>query len=84
MHLKACRSVDAHEVVGKLVLYCEQNGKAIDVLSLKELQALSPLFTDDVYDALSLGTCVQTRAVYGGPSPDSVKQHIQKIKAFLE
>ena len=75
---------DAHEVVGKLVLYCEQNGKAIDALSISELQALSPMFGEDVYDALSLEACVNNRAVYGGPSAGSVKKHIEKIKAFLK
>ena len=75
---------DAHEVVGKLVLYCEQHGQSIDALSLDELKSLSPMFSDDVYDALSLETCVKKRAVYGGPSPDSVKKHIDKIKAYLK
>jgi argininosuccinate lyase len=75
---------DAHEVVGKLVLYCEQHGQSIDALSLDELKNLSPMFTDDVYDALSLETCVKKRSVYGGPSPDSVKKHIDKIKACLK
>ncbi|MDD5017266.1 MAG: argininosuccinate lyase [Eubacteriales bacterium] len=75
---------DAHEVVGKLVLYCEQHGKAIDALPLDALQKLSPMFGEDVYDALSLEACVGKRAVYGGPGADSVKKHIDKIKAFLK
>jgi len=75
---------DAHEVVGKLVLYCEQNGKSIDALSMNELQELSPMFDKEVYDALSLDACVEKRAVYGGPSPESVKKHIEKIKAFIK
>lgn len=75
---------DAHEVVGKLVLYCEQNGKAIDELSIDELKNLSPMFADDVYDALSLETCVNKRIVYGGPNPGSVMKHIQKTKDFLQ
>lgn len=75
---------DAHEVVGKLVLYCEQNGKAIDELSIDELKSLSPMFADDVYDALSLETCVNKRIVYGGPNPGSVMKHIQKTKDFLQ
>ena len=74
---------DAHEVVGKLVLYCEQNGKAIDALSLAELQSLSPMFKDDVFDALSLEACVQRRAVFGGPNADSVIKHIKLIRKFL-
>jgi argininosuccinate lyase len=74
---------DAHEVVGKLVLYCETNGKAIDALTLGELQALSPMFEQDVFDALSLESCVQRRAVFGGPNADSVSKHIAMMKAFL-
>ncbi len=74
---------DAHEVVGKLVLHCEQSGKAIDALTLDELKALSPMFEKDVFDALSLESCVQRRAVFGGPNAESVKKHIEMMKAFL-
>ena len=75
---------DAHEAVGKLVLYCEQNGKSIDALSLEELKNISDSFEDDVYEALSLRACVGNRSVYGGPGPESVKQHIEKIKEYLQ
>lgn len=75
---------DAHEVVGKLVLFCEQSGKAIDELSLTDLKSLSPMFEDDVYDALSLETCVDKRNVYGGPSADSVMKHIKLMKQFTK
>lgn len=74
---------EAHEVVGKLVLYCEQNQKSIEDLDLDELQALSPLFEEDVYDAISLDACVEKRACYGGPNEESVKKHIAKMKEFL-
>lgn len=74
---------DAHEVVGRLVLYCEQNGLSIGELSLEELKRLSPLFADDVYDAISLESCVERRSVYGGPNEESVKKHIARIKEFL-
>ena len=75
---------DAHGIVGNLVLYCEQAGKAIDELSLEELQGLSPMFENDVYDALSLESCVDKRNVYGGPSKESVLKHIEKIKDFFQ
>jgi len=75
---------DAHEVVGKLVLLCEQNGKAIDELSLGDLKSLSPIFENDVYDALSLETCVDKRNVYGGPSASSVKKHIELMIEFTK
>ena len=75
---------DAHEVVGKLVLMCEQNGKAIDELSIEDLKSLSPMFEGDVFDALSLETCVDKRNVYGGPSADSVKKHIELMIKFTK
>lgn len=75
---------DAHEVVGKLVLFCEQQSKAIDELTLENLKTLSPMFEEDVFNTLSLKTCVEKRSVYGGPSPQSVKKHIEKIEQFLQ
>jgi argininosuccinate lyase len=74
---------EAHEIVGRLVLYCEQNKKAIEELELKELKDLSPVFEEDVFDALSLDTCVEKRSCYGGPGKESVKKHIAKMKELL-
>lgn len=74
---------EAHETVGRLVLYCEQNRKAIEDLEINELKALSPLFEEDVFDALALDACVEKRSCYGGPNADSVKKHIAKMKEFL-
>ncbi len=74
---------DAHEVVGRLVLHCEQHGKALSELSLLELKQMSPLFSEDVYEALSLEACVKRRAVTGGPSVASVQKHIDRIQEFM-
>ena len=74
---------DAHEAVGNLVLYCEQNEKFLEELSLDEFKSVSPVFSDDVYDAISLESCVENRGVYGGPNADSVKKHIARMKEFL-
>ncbi|MGE5496191.1 MAG: argininosuccinate lyase [Burkholderiales bacterium] len=74
---------EAHETVGRLVVYCEQRGKAINELSLDELKQLSPAFEDDIFDAISLETCVDARSCYGGPGKASVKKHIDKMKEFL-
>lgn len=74
---------DAHETVGRLVLYCEQHEVLIEDLSVEELKSLSPLFSGDFYDAVSLETCVEKRAVYGGPNSENVKKHIAKMKEFL-
>jgi argininosuccinate lyase len=73
----------AHEVVGRLVLYCEQHRQAIDALPLDILKTMSPLFEDDVYAAVSLNACVSGRKVYGGPAKESMLAHMEKAKAFL-
>lgn len=74
----------AHEVIGKLVLTCEQNGLAVHELPLKTLKEICPLFENDVYDAVSLKACVEGRKVYGGPARESVAKHIEKAEKFLK
>lgn len=75
---------DAHEVIGKIVLYCEKNSLAIDGLTLEQLKGFSEVFGADVYDAISLKACVESRCLPGGPSPGSVMKHMEKMKEFLE
>jgi len=67
---------DAHEILGRLVLYCINENKALDELSLDEYRAISPVFTEDVYEAISLETCVGARTVMGGPAPENVRKVI--------
>lgn len=74
---------DAHAVVGHLVLYCEQHGKAIDELSLDEIRQFAPDAREDIYEAISLETCVNMRSVPGGPAPDMVREHIRQAKMLL-
>ncbi len=74
---------DAHEVLGKLVLHCIGENKALLDLPLEELRAFSPLFDEDVYTALSMETCVNARRLPGGPAPDMVQQTIDEGRAFL-
>ena len=74
---------DAHEVIGNLVLYCETKGIALSDMTLEELKAHSSIFEEDVYEAVSLETCVNMREVIGGPAPHCVADHIAKAKAFL-
>lgn len=74
----------AHEVVGRLVLSCEQEGRSIGEIPLQALKEISPLIEEDFYDAISLKTCVNARSVYGGPSEKSVLAHIKKAQAFLK
>jgi argininosuccinate lyase len=75
---------DAHEVLGKLVLYCVNNNTNLSELSLDEYQKLSPLFTEDVFEAISLDTCVNKRQVIGGPAKEQMETVNQLAKAYLE
>lgn len=74
---------DAHGIIGKLVLYCIDNNKAIDELTLDEFKEISPVFNDDIYDAISLETCVGKRNTIGAPGPEAMKQVIAINEEFL-
>ena len=74
---------NAHEIVGKIVLYCIDENKAIDDLSLDEFKSFSPLFEEDVYKAIDLITCVEERSVMGGPSSSSVQSQISLLENFI-
>ena len=55
-------------------------GLTLETLPLNEYKAVCDMFQDDIYDAISLDKCVAGRTVYGGPSPDNVKQAAIKLK----
>ena len=74
---------EAHEVLGKLVLHCIRENKALLDLPLTELQQFSPMFEQDVYDAISMETCVGQRAIPGGPAPAMVQATLDDARAFL-
>ena len=74
---------DAHGVIGRLVLYCIDKDCSIEDLSLEELKNMSELFEDDIYDAISLKTCVEKRVTVGGPGIDAIKKVIDIEKEYL-
>jgi argininosuccinate lyase len=74
---------DAHGIIGQLVLYCIDKNKAIDELTLDELKAISPVFEEDVYDAISLETCVNKRMTIGAPGSGAMKNVIKINKDYL-
>lgn len=74
---------DAHGIIGQLVLHCLDKGCAIDELSIEELQKISPVFEADVYDAISLKTCVEKRLTTGGPGRQAMLDAIEMQKAYL-
>jgi argininosuccinate lyase len=74
---------DAHGIIGQVVLYCIDKNKAIDELSLDELKAISPVFESDIYDAISLETCVNKRMTIGAPGPEAMKEVIRLNRKYL-
>lgn len=75
---------DAHSIIGHLVLYCIEHNTNLDDLSLEEYQAISPVFNESVYDAISVKQCVEARNVIGGPSKAMTTKAIADNKAYLE
>ncbi len=74
---------DAHAVIGRLVLFCIDRGCAIDDLSLEELKGFSDSFDSDIFDAISLKTCVEKRLTIGAPGAESMKKVIETNDKFL-
>ena len=74
---------DAHGIVGQIVLYCIDKNMAIDDMSLEELKAISPVFAEDIYDAISMDTCVNKRLTIGAPSKEAMMQVIAIEKEYL-
>ncbi len=75
---------DAHGIVGQLVLFCIEKGIALDDMSLEEYQAISPVFEEDIYEAISLKTCVEKRMTIGAPGQEAMKKVIKIYKKRLE
>lgn len=74
---------DAHGIVGRLVLYCLDKGIALDDMTLEEYQAISPVFEADIYEAISLKTCVEKRMTLGAPGQEAMKQVIALERQYL-
>ena len=74
---------DAHGIVGQLVLYCIERNMALDDMSLEEFQAVSPVFEEDIYDAISMKTCVEMRNTIGAPGQKAMEKVIERAKAYL-
>ena len=75
---------DAYTAVGSLVYYCTTHQKLLEELSMEELQKISPLFEEDVYEALRLETCMGQRKSYGGPAVSETSRQINELEAFVK
>lgn len=75
---------DAHGIVGQLVLYCIDKGISLDDMTLEEYQKISPVFQQDIYEAISMKTCVEKRMTIGAPGEEAMKQVIAANRKYLE
>ena len=74
---------DAHGIVGQLVLHCIEKNIALDDMTLEEFKAVSPVFEADIYDAISLKTCVEKRLTIGAPGKAAMEKVIAQYKEYL-
>ena len=74
---------DAHGIVGQLVLYCIDKDIALDDMTLDEFKAISPVFEEDIYEAISLKTCVEKRMTIGAPGMEAMKKVIAIHEEYL-
>lgn len=75
---------DAHGIVGRLVLYCIEKNIALDDMALEEYKAVSPVFEEDIYEALSMETCVNKRLTVGAPGKEAMEKVIAVYRAYLK
>ena len=74
---------DAHGIVGQLVIYCIEKNIALDDMTLEEYKAISPVFEEDIYQAISMKTCVEMRNTIGAPGKAAIEQVIAWEKDYL-
>ncbi|MFV0464959.1 MAG: argininosuccinate lyase [Lachnospiraceae bacterium] len=75
---------DAHSVIGQLVLYCIEKGASLEQLNLQEFQQFSPVFQQDIYEAISMETCVNKRLTIGAPGKSAMERVIASNQSYLE
>ena len=75
---------DAHGIIGQLVLYCIDKNISLGEMTLDEYKAISPVFEEDIYDAISMETCVDKRNTIGAPGPKALQQVIAIYEEYLK
>ena len=74
---------DAHGIIGRLVLMCIDKGISLDELPLDDYKSVSPVFENDIYEAISLKTCVEKRLTKGAPGPKAMLDAISEYEAYM-
>jgi argininosuccinate lyase len=74
---------DCHEIIGRIVLFCIGEGKAIEDMSIGELRRFSPHFDDDIYENISARACIAAKRSEGSTSFESVERQIALTEEHL-
>ncbi|MBO6259807.1 MAG: argininosuccinate lyase [Lachnospiraceae bacterium] len=74
---------DAHSVIGRLVLECIDKDKSIEEMTLEELKEISSMFDEDIYEAVSMKTCVERRLTKGAPGHKVMAETVEAYKKYL-
>ncbi len=74
---------EAHEVIGKMVIYAIKNSKALSEFTIEEFKNCSPVIDEDIYEAIDLAVCVSDRKIIGGPAKEAVCYAMDKGREFL-
>ncbi len=75
---------EAHEVIGKMVIYAINNNKALSDFTMEEFKNCSEIIEEDIYHAIDLKVCVDDRKITGGPAVEAVTYSIEKGKSFIK
>lgn len=75
---------EAHEIVGRLVLYCTKKGCGLEDLKLEEFQEFSEVFSEDLFERIGIEYCVRERKLTGGPAPETVSRAIELSRQELD
>lgn len=75
---------DAYKISGTMVAWCIEQKKTLNEMTIEEFKNFHSLFDTDIYQAIDLSNCVESRKVYGGPGKESVQKQIEQIRKFLE
>ena len=75
---------DAHEIIGKIVLYAIEKGLSLNELTLEEYKSISDVFDETIYEKISVESCVNSRNIEGGPAESAVIEAIEKAERFLK
>ena len=75
---------DAHEIIGRLVLFCIERNISLEEMKLEEFQSISKVFESDIFNAISMKTCVENRNTIGAPGPEAMKQVLSYYEEYLK